>query len=387
MGIGAQESFSKIKLPAEAFRSTSITKLPVRDRIQQLTKIISRPLAAVYARPRIIMHASMVAAVSLVMISSGAGTSHTVVAQMMAQKEGYGTVLDPTAATNVAATVADKADLVIHNDVANQASTLNAQVALPTSDDETLAKRQVVSTAGDATRNVSSYTVQPGDTLSQIASQLGVTTRTLLYANNLDDADSIKPGMTLTVLPISGLLYTVQPGDTPDSLASKYQSDAAQILSYNNAEVKGLAPGQKIIIPDGVKPDAPKPAAAAAPAAAVSQAVAAIARPFIGGANGYSYGYCTWYVKNRRPDISGFWGNAYSWGYNARGDGYSVNHTPSPGAIAWTTAGYYGHVAYVEKVSGGQVLVSEMNYYGNGGGWGRVSSRWTSPGEWSGFIH
>jgi len=54
-----------------------------------------------------------------------------------------------------------------------------------------------------------------------------------------------------------------------------------------------------------------------------------------------------------------------------------VGSTPVPGAIAWSGAGYYGHVAYVEGVSGGMVTVSEMNY---NGGWNRVSSRTVSAG-------
>ena len=53
--------------------------------------------------------------------------------------------------------------------------------------------------------------------------------------------------------------------------ASAFGANAAQILSFNNAEVKGLTPGMKIIVPDGVKKDAPKPA----PAAAVSRGLVA----------------------------------------------------------------------------------------------------------------
>jgi len=70
-----------------------------------------------------------------------------------------------------------------------------------------------------------------------------------------------------------------------------------------------------------------------------------------------------------------FWWNANAWYYNAQASGFSVGSQPVPGAIAWTGAGYYGHVAYVESVSGGMVTVSEMNYNGN---WNRVTSRTVS---------
>jgi surface antigen len=77
------------------------------------------------------------------------------------------------------------------------------------------------------------------------------------------------------------------------------------------------------------------------------------------------------------------WGNANAWYYNAQASGFSVGSVPVPGAIAWTGAGYYGHVAYVEGVSGGMVTVSEMNYNGN---WDRVTSR-TVPASSFRYIY
>ena len=68
------------------------------------------------------------------------------------------------------------------------------------------------------------------------------------------------------------------------------------------------------------------------------------------------------------------WGNANTWYANAQRAGYAVGTVPRPGAIAWTGAGYYGHVAYVESVNGNSVTISEMNYNGN---WGRKTFRTT----------
>jgi surface antigen len=98
--------------------------------------------------------------------------------------------------------------------------------------------------------------------------------------------------------------------------------------------------------------------------------------------NGYAYGYCTYYVASP-PQHPGNWGNANAWYYNAQASGFSVGSAPVPGAIAWTGAGYYGHVAYVESVSGGMVTVSEMNF---NGGWNRVSSR-TVPASSFRYIY
>jgi surface antigen len=82
-------------------------------------------------------------------------------------------------------------------------------------------------------------------------------------------------------------------------------------------------------------------------------------------ANNYARGQCTWYVAGRRQIPAG-WGNAKSWYYNASASGWKVGNVPAIAAVAWTSAGYYGHVALVEKVSddGQSVYISEMNYRG-----------------------
>jgi surface antigen len=95
--------------------------------------------------------------------------------------------------------------------------------------------------------------------------------------------------------------------------------------------------------------------------------------PFGTFRNSYAWGQCTWYAASRRQ-IPANWGNANTWYYRALGSGWKVGTTPAVAAVAWTGAGYYGHVALVEQVSadGRQVLVSEMNYRGIG----IRSSRW-----------
>ncbi|MCU5745205.1 CHAP domain-containing protein [Staphylococcus sp. SQ8-PEA] len=82
--------------------------------------------------------------------------------------------------------------------------------------------------------------------------------------------------------------------------------------------------------------------------------------------NPYTAGQCTWYVYNRvGGHISGTWGNANNWATAASQAGYKVNHKPTAGSILQTSAGPFGHVAYVESVtSNGSVHISEMNYNG-----------------------
>lgn len=301
----------------------------------------------------------------------------------MSSQSGLGGTLDGSTVASLSADVATSNQLMIVTEASRTATKKNEQVALLSTADDTLAKRQVVSTAGTATRDIQKYSVASGDTLSTIASKFGITTATIKWANDLDDADFVRPGQQLTILPVSGLLYTVSGSDSPESLANAYQANAAQILSYNNAELKGLAAGQQIIIPDGIKPAPARPVATLASAstrgsvagASTSRsATAPTLTRYSGSGGGYAYGYCTYYVGLRRS-VPGGWGNANTWYYNAQASGFRVGSVPVPGAIAWTGSGYYGHVAYVESVSGNSVTISEMNY---NGGWNRVTSRTVS---------
>lgn len=96
--------------------------------------------------------------------------------------------------------------------------------------------------------------------------------------------------------------------------------------------------------------------------------------------NTYTAGYCTWYVKNQRPDIPNGLGNANMWLRNARAAGMSTGSQPRVGAVAQTTAYGYGHVAIVTAVHGnGTITVSEMNFTG----FNQVSSRTVSASSFN----
>lgn len=83
-------------------------------------------------------------------------------------------------------------------------------------------------------------------------------------------------------------------------------------------------------------------------------------------ANSYDYRSCTWWVKHWRPSVGNNWGNANNWGYAAQSQGWTVSNIPVVGAVAWSTAGYYGHVALVLELRGDAVLIQEGNYDFNG---------------------
>jgi len=105
---------------------------------------------------------------------------------------------------------------------------------------------------------ITTYTVREGDSLSEIASSHGVSTNTILWANDISDASLIKPGVELIILPISGVQYKVKEGDTLSSIAKRYSGDAADIASFNGLEAgASLTEGRVIIIPGGELAEAP----------------------------------------------------------------------------------------------------------------------------------
>ncbi|MDQ6885162.1 MAG: CHAP domain-containing protein, partial [Candidatus Dormibacteraeota bacterium] len=133
-------------------------------------------------------------------------------------------------------------------------------------------------------------------------------------------------------------------------------------------------------------------AAAPAPPAPPASAAAPVAAP-AGNSAGYSFGYCTWWVSHKRQIP--WHGMAYQWWSIARSYGFAEGSTPRPGAVMVMGAGMAGasagagHVAYVESVNAnGSFVISEMNWYGSGGGWGKVDYRTiTSMAGILGFIY
>lgn len=98
---------------------------------------------------------------------------------------------------------------------------------------------------------ISLYVVREGDTLSQIAKMFGVSVSTIIWANDVT-VKTLKPGMQLVILPVSGIQHVVKTGDTIKSIATKYKADAKEILQFNNLQAGDLlVVGTTVIIPDG----------------------------------------------------------------------------------------------------------------------------------------
>lgn len=244
--------------------------------------------------------------------------------------------------------------------------------------------------------------VKEGDTLNKIAKAHHIT---------LDKLKELNPGVSHIILPGDILavsdkgaahleaLYTgkakvtteaAQNGAKPVSTeAPKHTAQAPVVAQDNDSYVSGYNYNQSYNT-NTVAYDAPSYNYTQSYSAPTYNSQASYSAPsyYTGGGNLYTAGQCTYYAFSRAGNIAGStWGNANNWANAAAASGRTVNNTPAAGSIMQSTAGAYGHVAYVEGVNGdGSVTVSEMNY---GYGPGVVTSRTISASQAASynFIH
>lgn len=95
------------------------------------------------------------------------------------------------------------------------------------------------------------YTVQPGDTLSGIATKFGTTYQTLAAINGIGDPNRIWAGQVLKVTgqPTTQNTYYVQAGDTLSGIAAKFGTTVSALVSANGiSNPNVIYVGQKILL-------------------------------------------------------------------------------------------------------------------------------------------
>ena len=302
--------------------------------------------------------------------------------------------VDEVVATDIAANFAEQTNMPVAANVANLSVSLAAKTELSQTTEAAISKPQIIQ-ATAASRDITSYTAKAGDTAQSIAAAHSISPETLKWANNLS-SDAIEANKVLTVPPVDGVVYTIKDGDTPEKIASTFKADKDRIVSFNDLEIDGLTKDRRIVIPAGVLPEDQRPGYQAPSTARASTGTSygannsggyTISRGManVSSGNAYAFGNCTWYAYERRAQlgrpVGSFWGNAATWAMYARAAGFAVNNTPAVGAVMQNGGGY-GHVAIVEEVlPNGDIRISEMNYYGGGGGFNIVSGRTVSGGQ------
>lgn len=379
-----------------SIRTTTIKSTPVDLRQSGRKSALGVPKLKRQSQKRLLRYSILAVNVVLLLAVIGFVVKHPSSTQAVQRTaldssaaQTAGNPLDSLSSVDIAAHVARVTNLPEANAVANQADSVSAQLAITPADNNVIAKPQVVTTAVKSRRDIQTYVVKAGDTVSSIAAKFGVTSDSVRWSNGLN-SDSVAAGTKLTIPPVNGIVYTVKAGDTVQSLSTKFGASKDQIIAFNDAEVSGLRVGEQIVVPDGTQAVGRASSAGGGVSYAAGFAWGSTA---VYGANGYDFGWCTWYAANRRAQIGrpvpSNLGNAYSWYRIAAGAGLPVGLTPQVGAVAVNEGG--NHVSVVEVVNpDGSFWVSEMNSRGQAaidnpapaGGWGQRDYKlYTSAGN------
>jgi surface antigen len=189
------------------------------------------------------------------------------------------------------------------------------------------------------------YTVEKGDSVVSIADRYGLNPGTVLDENNIDPikADKIQPGTQL-LIPAE---------DTNTSLAWLEKINEAKEEERRLAE----AERQRQLASQRSSTTTNRTTSSGSSGYSVLTTLR-------GSYNGGYPGQCTWYANYKRPDLPNGMGNGGQYLASARAKGLATGSVPRVGSLIVTNESYYGHVGYVESVSGSSVTISEMNYVG-----------------------
>lgn len=202
-------------------------------------------------------------------------------------------------------------------------------------------------------KEITEYTVQPGDTIASISQNFNISSNTLIWANNLSKNSILKTGQNLVILPVDGLVHIVKSGDTIGALASTYKVKTDDIIAFNNLANEGdIFIGDILIIPSGIMPVKLAPSVVQTPLADSF---------FIYPTEGYISQGLHWYnaidIANKcgTPIYAAAAGTVKraSYGWNS-GGGNQVTILHSGGVVT-----YYGHLMSIFVKSGDQVNVGD----------------------------
>jgi murein DD-endopeptidase MepM/ murein hydrolase activator NlpD len=95
----------------------------------------------------------------------------------------------------------------------------------------------------------SSYTVQPGDIIGNLALSFGLNNDTLISLNDIKYTRLLPIGMELRIPNQDGIFYTVEKGDTLGGIAEKFRAETAAIEAVNELFSDTVHPGTVLFIP------------------------------------------------------------------------------------------------------------------------------------------
>ncbi len=97
---------------------------------------------------------------------------------------------------------------------------------------------------------IGSYSIKSGDTLEKIAKRFGLRQDTIISANGLQSASSVRPGVTLRIPNMDGISHKVRSGESLSYLAKTYAIDITRIVDANDLASGIISAGQSLFIPN-----------------------------------------------------------------------------------------------------------------------------------------
>lgn len=95
------------------------------------------------------------------------------------------------------------------------------------------------------------HTVEDGETLGMLAARFSISPETIMAANALRNADMLKVGQDLVILPTDGVLYVVKAGESIRRVAERFGVDAMDIVNANDlgADPDMVQAGTMLMVP------------------------------------------------------------------------------------------------------------------------------------------
>jgi murein DD-endopeptidase MepM/ murein hydrolase activator NlpD len=133
-----------------------------------------------------------------------------------------------------------------------------AYVPPPAPTMETVSKKTVTGRVVDATGPRREYTVKQGDNLGQVARKLDTSIEDLAKDNKLKSPYPLHLGQVLKGPASEGKAYVVGSGDTLAQIAKRFGVTVGALADANDISTKAsLAPGRKLLLPDGFRDKGP----------------------------------------------------------------------------------------------------------------------------------
>jgi murein DD-endopeptidase MepM/ murein hydrolase activator NlpD len=219
-------------------------------------------------------------------------------------------------------------------------------------------------------QSVELYTVEPGDSVFQIASYFNIKPETVLWSNYdllKDNPHAITVGMELKIPPVDGVYYQWQEIDTFSSVAAEFETDAAEILGWGGNKIDLTNPiiesGSWVMIPGGqrefqqwIVPIIPRGAAGVSTG---MYGAGACPGGYEGGA--YGTGSFIWPTINRTISGNDYWSGHLALDIgSALGEPISASDSGVIVFAGWS-AGGYGNAVAIDHGNGYQTLYAHLS--------------------------